>query len=201
MFPRVLSGRTTRGVQAEVRPEHCQTTSYGDIPTVVCRSRPHRARRLLTTWLGEDDGKERVARAIHEHSGRQAAPFLPINWAAIPENLLEAELLDTSEAPLPGAQAPKEGLLKAADGGTLLLDEVCELNPSLQAKLLRAVEEGAVRHLGGRKPSPLDVRFLASTNGDIYGEMRQGRFHEDLFFRPGPPGCQGVARTESSGGG
>ena len=102
-------------------------------------------------------------------------------------------MLDTSEAPLPGAQAPKEGLLKAADGGTLLLDEVCELNPSLQAKLLRAVEEGAVRHLGGRKPSPLDVRFLASTNGNIYGEMRQGRFHEDLFFRPGPPGQGRIA--------
>ena len=134
--------------------------------------------------LGESGvGKERVSRAIHEQSGRRAGPFLPINCAAIPENLLEAELFGYERGAFTGAQVWKEGLLEVADGGTLLLDEVCELTPSLQAKLLRAVEEGSVRRLGGRRPTPLDVRFMASTNRDIHGEMRQGRFREDLFFR------------------
>jgi len=134
--------------------------------------------------LGESGvGKERVARAIHEQSGRRAGPFLPINCAAIPESLLESELFGYERGAFTGAQVSKEGLLESADGGTLFLDEVCELHPSLQAKLLRAVEEGAVRRLGGRKPSLFDVRFMASTNRAIHEEMRQGRFREDLFFR------------------
>jgi transcriptional regulator with PAS, ATPase and Fis domain len=134
--------------------------------------------------LGESGvGKERVARAIHEHGGRRAGPFLPINCAAIPESLLEAELFGYERGAFTGAQVSKEGLLEAADTGSLLLDEVCELHPSLQAKLLRAVEEGAVRRLGGRRPSPFDVRFMASTNRAIHEEMRQGRFRADLFFR------------------
>jgi DNA-binding NtrC family response regulator len=134
--------------------------------------------------LGESGvGKERVARALHEQGGRRAGPFLPINCAAIPESLLESELFGYERGAFTGAQVWKEGLLEAADGGTLLLDEVCELDPSLQAKLLRALEEGAVRRLGGRRPVPFDVRFIASTNRDIHVEMRQGRFREDLFFR------------------
>jgi transcriptional regulator with PAS, ATPase and Fis domain len=134
--------------------------------------------------LGESGvGKERAARAIHEHGTRRAGPFLAINCAAIPESLLEAELFGYERGAFTGAQVAKGGLLEAADGGTVLLDEVCELHPSLQAKLLRAVEEGAVRRLGGKRPSPLDVRFVASTNRTIREEMRQGRFREDLFFR------------------
>src|SRR5207244_12407586 len=81
------------------------------------------------------------------------------------------------------AQAAKEGLLEAPDGGTLFLDEFCELSPALQAKLLRTLEEGTVRRLGGRKPLPFDVRFIASTNRDIREEIRLGRFRQDLFFR------------------
>jgi DNA-binding NtrC family response regulator len=134
--------------------------------------------------LGESGvGKESAARAIHERGTRRACPFLAINCAAIPESLLEAELFGHERGAFTGAQTAKEGLLEAADGGTILLDEVCELHPSLQAKLLRAVEEGAVRRLGGRRPSPFDVRFIASTNRAIREEMRQGRFREDLFFR------------------
>src|SRR5256712_3460495 len=128
-------------------------------------------------------GKELVARAIHENSSRHERPFLPLNCAAIPENLVEAELFGYERGAFTGAQAAKEGLLEAADGGTLFLDEFCELSPALQAKLLRTLEEGAVRRLGGRKPLPFDVRFMASTNRDIREEIRLGRFRQDLFFR------------------
>ena len=134
--------------------------------------------------LGESGvGKEPVARAIHENSSRHERPFLPLNCAAIPETLLEAELFGYERGAFTGAQAAKEGLLEAADGGTLFLDEFCELSPALQAKLLRTLEEGAVRRLGGRKPLPFDVRFVASTNRDIREEIRLGRFRQDLFFR------------------
>ncbi|HZC82692.1 MAG TPA: sigma-54 dependent transcriptional regulator, partial [Nitrospiraceae bacterium] len=134
--------------------------------------------------LGESGvGKELVARAIHENSARKGRPFFPLNCAAIPETLLEAELFGYERGAFTGAQAAKEGLLEAADGGTLFLDEFCELSPALQAKLLRTLEENAVRRLGGRKPIPFDVRFMASTNRDIHEEIRQGRFRQDLFFR------------------
>ena len=134
--------------------------------------------------LGESGaGKERVARTIHENSDRRQGPFLAINCAAIPDTLLEAELFGYERGAFTGAQAPREGLLQAADGGTLLMDEICELSPSLQAKLLRAVEEGSVRRLGGRKSIVFDVRFMASTNRDIRDDLRTGRFREDFFFR------------------
>jgi two-component system response regulator HydG len=134
--------------------------------------------------LGESGvGKEPVARAIHENSARKGRPFVPLNCAAIPETLLEAELFGYERGAFTGAQATKEGLLEASTGGTLFLDEFCELSPALQAKLLRALEEGAVRRLGGRKPITFDVRFMASTNRDIREEIRLGRFRQDLFFR------------------
>jgi DNA-binding NtrC family response regulator len=134
--------------------------------------------------LGESGaGKERVARTIHENSSRRHGPFLAINCAAIPDTLLEAELFGYERGAFTGAQTSKEGLLQAANGGTLFLDEICELSPALQAKLLRAVEEGSVRRLGGRKSIALDVRFMASTNRDIRDELRRGQFREDFFFR------------------
>ena len=134
--------------------------------------------------LGESGvGKEPVARAIHENSARKGQPFVPLNCAAIPETLLEAELFGYERGAFTEAQSAKEGLLEAADGGTLFLDEFCELSPALQAKLLRTLEEGAVCRLGGRKPLPFDVRFMASTNRDIHEDLRQGQFRQDLFFR------------------
>jgi len=134
--------------------------------------------------LGESGtGKDRVARAIHENSVRRRRAFLAINCAAIPESLFEAELFGYERGAFTGAQFCKQGLLESADGGTLLLDEVCELNPCQQAKLLRAVEEGGVRRLGGREPIPFDIRFIASTNRNIQEELRRERFREDLFFR------------------
>ena len=134
--------------------------------------------------LGESGvGKERVARAIHDNSARRAGPFVAINCAAIPDHLLEAELFGYERGAFTGAQLSNEGLFETAHGGTLFLDELCELNPALQAKLLRALEEGAVRRVGARKPRAFDVRFIASTNRDIREEMRRERFREDLFFR------------------
>src|SRR3989441_5263925 len=134
--------------------------------------------------LGESGvGKELVAQAIHVNSSRKGRPFVPLNCAAIPETLLEAELFGYERGAFTGAQVSKEGFLEAANGGTLFLDEFCELSPALQAKLLRTLEEGAVCRLGGRKPLPFDVRFIASTNRDIHEEIRQGRFRQDLFFR------------------
>jgi transcriptional regulator with PAS, ATPase and Fis domain len=134
--------------------------------------------------LGESGvGKERVARTVHENSPRASGPFVAINCAAIPEHLLESELFGYEQGAFTGAQRSNEGLLETAHGGTLLLDELCEMNAVLQAKLLRALEEGAVRRLGARKARPFDARFIASTNRDIREEMRRGRFREDLFFR------------------
>jgi len=134
--------------------------------------------------LGESGaGKELVARAIHANGRRRGRPFVAVNCAAIPESLLEAELFGYERGAFTGAGGPKEGLLEAAHGGTILLDEVCEMSVALQAKLLRALEEGAARRLGARKPAPFDVRFMAATNRDIREALARQRFREDLFFR------------------
>jgi DNA-binding NtrC family response regulator len=134
--------------------------------------------------LGESGaGKELVARAVHENSPRQGKPFLAINCAAIPENLLESELFGHERGAFTGAVVSRPGLLETAAGGTMFLDEVCDLGVPLQSKLLRALEESSLRRLGGRSVIPLNVRFVAATNRDIHEEVRRGRFREDLFFR------------------
>jgi DNA-binding NtrC family response regulator len=134
--------------------------------------------------LGESGaGKELVARAIHDNGRRKSRPFVAVNCAAIPENLLEAELFGYERGAFTGAAGPRQGLLEVADGGTLLLDEICEMSVMIQAKLLRALEEGAVRRLGARTPFPFDVRFMAATNRAMREELERQRFREDLFFR------------------
>jgi two-component system response regulator HydG len=134
--------------------------------------------------LGESGtGKEPVARAIHANSRRRGRPFVPVNCSAIPENLLEAELFGYERGAFTGAAGPREGLLQAADGGTVFLDEVCEMSVLLQAKLLRVLEEGGVRRLGATKPAAFDVRFVAATNRDMREQLARQRFREDLFFR------------------
>lgn len=130
-------------------------------------------------------GKELVARAIHDNSARQGSAFLPMDCTAFPEDLLEAELFGYDRGTFTGARVTNEGFLKAADGGTLFLDEVCDLTLGLQARLLRALEDGIVRGLDGRLAIAFDVRVMAATNRDIHKELGRGRFREDLFLRIG----------------
>ena len=128
-------------------------------------------------------GKEVLARYIHQQSPRAAQPFIAINCAAIPDNMLEATLFGHEKGAFTGAIAAQPGKFEQADGGTLLLDEISEMPLGLQAKLLRVLQEREVERVGGRKPIALDIRVLATTNRDLAGEVAAGRFREDLFYR------------------
>lgn len=128
-------------------------------------------------------GKEVLARYIHQQSARNEAPFVAINCAAIPENMLEGMLFGHEKGAFTGAVASAPGKFEQANGGTLLLDEISEMDLGLQAKLLRVIQEREVERLGGRKPIPLDVRIIATTNRHLQQEAAAGRFREDLFYR------------------
>ena len=128
-------------------------------------------------------GKEVLARHIHSRSRRSAAAFVALNCAAIPENLLESELFGHEKGAFSGALARRVGKFEAADGGTLLLDEIGEMDIRLQAKLLRALQEREIDRIGGSGPVKIDVRILATTNRDLLTEVAAGRFREDLYFR------------------
>ncbi|MBC7338835.1 MAG: sigma-54-dependent Fis family transcriptional regulator [Firmicutes bacterium] len=134
--------------------------------------------------MGESGtGKEVVARAIHALSPRHAGPFVAVNCAALPESLLESELFGYEAGAFTGARSRKPGRFENAHGGTLLLDEVADMPLSLQAKILRVLEEGQVFPLGARRPCPVDVRVLSCTNRDLPAEVQRGAFREDLYFR------------------
>jgi len=134
--------------------------------------------------LGESGtGKEVVARHIHQHSPRNDAPFIAINCAAIPENMLEAVLFGYEKGAFTGALRASAGKFEQAQGGTLLLDEISEMSLPLQAKLLRVLQEREVERLGGRQLIQLDVRMLATSNRNLREEVAAGRFREDLFYR------------------
>ena len=128
-------------------------------------------------------GKEVLARYIHQHSPRAKQPFVAINCAAIPENMLEGMLFGHEKGAFTGAYNSAPGKFEQANGGTLLLDEISEMDIGLQAKLLRVIQEREVERLGGRKPIPLDVRILATTNRHLAQEVKSGNFREDLFYR------------------
>lgn len=138
-----------------------------------------------TVMIGGESGsgKEVIARYIHECSQRREAPFVAINCAAIPENMLEAVLFGYEKGAFTGASGAHPGKFEQADGGTLLLDEVSEMDLNLQAKLLRVIQEKEVERIGGRKTIPLDVRVLATTNRDLKTWVAEGRFREDLYYR------------------
>ena len=128
-------------------------------------------------------GKDLVAKAIHYGSPRAERPFVAVNCAALPATLIESELFGYEKGAFTDAKARKEGLFEQAEGGTLLLDEIGELELALQAKLLRVLEEGAFRRVGGLKDIPLDVRVLAASNRDLKTESDAGRFRLDLYYR------------------
>ena len=141
---------------------------------------------ILATVLitGESGtGKELVARAIHYNSARASAPFLPINCGGIPEQLLESELFGYVKGTFTGATQSRAGFFQTADGGTIFLDEISDTSPSMQAKLLRVLQDKEVCMVGARRTQKVDVRILAATNKDLLSLVKRGVFREDLFFR------------------
>jgi DNA-binding NtrC family response regulator len=128
-------------------------------------------------------GKELFARYIHRHSNRALMPFVAVNCAAVPHTLLESEMFGYEKGAFTGAMQRRLGKFELADGGTLLLDEISEMDMQLQAKLLRAIQEGEIDRLGGRETIPVDVRIIATTNSDLKKVIAEKKFREDLFYR------------------
>ncbi len=147
----------------------------------VERVGPADARVLVTGENGT--GKELVARAIHRLSGRKNAPFVEVNCAAIPSELIESELFGHIKGSFTGAVADRTGKFEQADGGTLFLDEVGDMSLAAQAKVLRALEQGVVTRVGSSKAIQVDVRVVAATNKELEAEIREGNFREDLYYR------------------
>jgi DNA-binding NtrC family response regulator len=147
----------------------------------VAKTAPSSGRVLITGENGT--GKELVARAIHEHSKRADGPFVKLNCAAIPSELIESELFGHEKGAFTGATQQRRGKFELADDGTLFLDEVGDMNPSAQAKVLRVLQENELERVGGGETIKVDVRVVAATNKDLQAEIAAGRFREDLFYR------------------
>ena len=142
---------------------------------------PSEASILITGESGS--GKEVIARYVHQKSRRASRPFISVNCAAIPENLLESELFGHEKGAFTGAVARRIGKFEEANGGTLLLDEISEMDARLQAKLLRAIQEREIDRVGGAKPVKVDIRILATSNRDLAQAVKDGTFREDLLYR------------------
>lgn len=142
-----------------------------------------RAQGPVLVWGESGTGKELVARAIHEESERAGQPYLAVNCAGIPQELLESEFFGHAMGAFTGAERGRRGLLQEADGGTLMLDEIGEMPLSLQAKLLRALQDGSIRPVGQDKEERVDVRIIAATHQDLRHKVAEGSFREDLYYR------------------
>jgi DNA-binding NtrC family response regulator len=147
----------------------------------IARVAPTRSTVLIVGESGT--GKELVATSIHQHSSRSSGPFVAINCGALTETLLEAELFGHVRGAFTGAVGDRKGLWEAAEGGSLFLDEVGETSPSMQVKLLRALQEGEIRRVGATGPTRVDARIIAATNRKLEHEVKTGNFREDLFYR------------------
>ncbi len=158
-----------------------QSPAMQEVCSMIEKVASFKSTVLLTGESGT--GKELAARALHECSPRADAPFVAINCGAIPADLLESELFGHVKGAFTDASSDKEGLFRAADGGTLLLDEIAELPQSLQVKLLRVLQEEEIRPVGTSQPQPVDVRIIAATLHDLDELVEQGRFRQDLFYR------------------
>jgi two-component system response regulator HydG len=152
-----------------------------DVYKLVARVAPTSATVLVVGESGT--GKELVARAIHSHSTRAARPFVPVNCTALSESLLESELFGHARGAFTGAVGAKRGLFELADGGTLFLDEIGDMGARMQAQLLRTLQDGEVRPVGGTESTRVDVRLVCATNRDLEAEVKATRFREDLYFR------------------
>ncbi len=158
-----------------------ESAGLQQIRDLVARVGPTNARVVITGENGS--GKELVARAIHEASPRRVGPFIEVNCAAIPTDLVEGELFGHVKGSFTGAVADHAGKFEAADGGTLFLDEIGDLALNAQAKILRALQEGVIVRVGDAKPIKIDVRVIAATNRDLAQDIQAGRFREDLYHR------------------
>ncbi len=152
-----------------------------DVLRTVAMVAPLKTTVLITGESGT--GKELIAKAIHYHSPRAAKPMVTINCAAIPENLLESELFGHERGAFTDAYAKKLGQFELADQSTLFLDEIGEMNPGTQAKILRVIEQSEFTRIGGAQPVKVDVRLIAATNRDLHQGMREGTFRSDLYYR------------------
>jgi DNA-binding NtrC family response regulator len=158
-----------------------RSSKMQDVLRVVDRVAPTDSSVLI---LGESGtGKELVARAIHERSRRAERPFVPIHCGALPREVLESELFGHEKGAFTGAVSSKPGLIDMADGGSLFLDEIGDMEPESQVKLLRVLETGMFFRVGGTRPRRVDIRLIAATNRDLGEAMKVGQFRQDLFFR------------------
>jgi DNA-binding NtrC family response regulator len=184
---RLDNRRLRRFVEARIAFESPQYRLVGSSPALqgiirlVKKVAPTNATVLVRGASGT--GKELVARALHFNSPRKEKPLVTINCAALQENLLESEIFGHEKGAFTGATAAKPGLIEVAEGGTLFIDEVAEMAPGLQAKLLRVLEDGHFRRVGGTRESRADVRVVAATNKPLEAEQKAGRFREDLYYR------------------
>ncbi|HEX4179321.1 MAG TPA: sigma-54 dependent transcriptional regulator [Caulobacteraceae bacterium] len=163
------------------RPLVARDPAMQQVMSLAEQVAPSEASILITGESGV--GKEVMARFVHQKSRRASRPFISVNCAAIPENLLESELFGHEKGAFTGAVARRIGKFEEADGGTLLLDEISEMDARLQAKLLRALQEREIDRVGGSKPVKVNIRILATSNRDLTAAVRTGAFREDLFYR------------------
>ena len=176
-----LIAAVLEAVSTEKNEMICHDTSMKNVIDLAGQIARSDASVLITGESGT--GKEVMAKYVHAHSARASKPFISINCAAIPENLLESELFGHEKGAFTGALARRIGKFEEADGGTLLLDEISEMDVRLQAKLLRAIQERMIDRVGGTTPVKVDIRIIATSNRDLSEAVREGVFREDLLYR------------------